>query len=68
MTRFSILSGALLVALVAVVSFGQEAENEETPAPPATSEPDRGGDASDDVFIPTEEIPADQEVTFPVDI
>ncbi len=30
-------------------------------------ETDRGDD-SDDVFIPTEEIPADEEVTFPVDI
>jgi hypothetical protein len=35
----------------------------ERPAPPRPRPP-----ASDDVFIPSEEIAADEEVTFPVDI
>ena len=67
MNRFSIL-GALLIAFAAAVSFAQDTENEEAPAPPTASPPDTGSDDSDDVFIPSEEIPADQEVTFPVDI
>ena len=33
-------------------------------APPALPLPD----ADDDVFVPSEELPADEEVTFPVDI
>ncbi len=39
------------------------------PAPPPPSEADRrraGG--TDDVFIPSEELAADEEATFPVDI
>jgi hypothetical protein len=41
------------------------------PAEPAPSEeptPPRAGNDSDDVFVPTEEIAADEEVVFPVDI
>ena len=30
--------------------------------------PPAEGNDDDDVFIPTEEIPADEEITFPVDI
>jgi hypothetical protein len=49
----------------------------ETPAPAAPRESDQeesappprsAGNASDDVFVPTEEIAADEEVVFPVDI
>jgi hypothetical protein len=38
---------------------------DENAAAPASG---AGDDAADDEFIPTEEIPADEEVTFPVDI
>lgn len=40
------------------------AEQEEEAAPPPAPRPDGG----DDPFIPSEEIGADEEVTFPVDI
>jgi hypothetical protein len=42
----------------------------QSPAPPAPSPvpPQASSEASDDVFIPTEELAADEEVTFPVDI
>lgn len=49
-------------------------EADETEAPrPAEDEaaPERAdplGDGADDVFVPTEELQADEEVTFPVDI
>jgi hypothetical protein len=42
--------------------------------PPATDAADSpppqaaGDDADDTIFVPTEEIPADEEITFPVNI
>ena len=41
------------------------AGDDENAAAPAS---DAGEGAADDEFIPSEEIPADEEVTFPVDI
>jgi hypothetical protein len=41
-----------------------EEESETQPQPPPSSE----NSGADDVFIPSEEISADEEVTFPVDI
>jgi hypothetical protein len=38
------------------------------PAEPASEDPDAAGVDMDDVFIPTEEVLADEEITFPVDI
>jgi len=40
----------------------------QSPVPPAQDPPQASPRASDDVFIPTEELSADEEVTFPVDI
>ena len=65
---------ALALLLGAPVAIAQD-EPPATPpaAPPAAPEtppaatPDAGSD-DDDVFIPTEELSADEEVTFPVDI
>jgi len=67
-------AGLVALTLLAAVALGQDAD--ETPAPrdppPAAGEPRpspaAGQSEADDVFIPTEEIPADEEVTFPVDI
>src|SRR5690606_17695965 len=70
------LLAALLVAFGAAAQDGGDREAASQPAePPATegTEPDaaeppgRGADP-DDVFVPSEEIGADEEVTFPVDI
>lgn len=68
--------GLAVLTLMAAVALGQDAD--ETPAPGDASagpaERDSGpapateSSEADDVFIPTEEIPADEEVTFPVDI
>jgi hypothetical protein len=38
------------------------------PAEPASEDADAAGTDVDDVFIPTEEVLADEEITFPVDI
>jgi len=42
------------------------ASSTQAPRPPAASMPPQA--SRDDVFIPSEEIQADEEVTFPVDI
>lgn len=68
----------LIIALAGVAALAL-AQDEQ--GPEGAAEPQEGGDraresgpegfsreADDDVFIPTEEIPADEEVTFPVDI
>ena len=70
--RIKLLAVALVSALWALSSTGQEepqapdpeAENETPPQPPRSP----GNSGADDVFIPSEEIAADEEVTFPVDI
>jgi hypothetical protein len=46
----------------------QEGEQEEPSPPPAEESEPRPAPDADDVFIPTEEIPVDEEVTFPVNI
>jgi hypothetical protein len=51
-----------LICVYGVLASAQDAEQE-----PAENDDLRPGGA-DDVFIPTEEIPVDEEVTFPVDI
>jgi hypothetical protein len=66
----------ILVFLVLAAMGGplaQEAEENAEKEPPAAEEQDAGeaaaeSDASDEVFVPSERISADQEVTFPVDI
>jgi hypothetical protein len=64
----------LALGLFALTCAAQEAPPpERTPAPaeappPVQSPPRASTEASDDVFIPTEELAADEEVTFPVDI
>lgn len=81
MKTIRILLALLGLSLAALVTTGQEAEGEPESPPPAAEEPapepaaqsaeeaeeaPRGG--SDDVFIPTVEVQADEEVVFPVDI
>ncbi|HEX6996630.1 MAG TPA: hypothetical protein VF322_00710 [Gammaproteobacteria bacterium] len=76
-------AGLLVLAALAELALGQEGgeqtREEQAPAPPASSEesrasappPEAGTERpkpSDDVFIPTEEIAADEEIIFPVDI
>lgn len=63
---------ALLGFALATAGLAQESEQEDTAPPPAEeveTEPERRpAPGTDDVFIPTEEIPVDEEVTFPVNI
>ena len=66
---------AALAALFAVLALGSSAgaqDDADAPAEPAETEPagdeTRAPRPEDDVFIPTEEIAADEEVVFPVDI
>lgn len=74
-----IATSAVLAAAAAALlagAFAQEADQEaERPAPAerpetesATPPEPRGRAEGDDVFVPTEEIGADEEITFPVDI
>ena len=74
--------GAVLLPVETVVhkapDSGQEAEGEPESPPPAAGESeaepaaepadDAPRGASDEVFIPTVEVQADEEVVFPVDI
>jgi hypothetical protein len=74
--RTLLLLAAMALATSRTVAQDQDAEEAE--APPASEEPEqtppaRDGDAdtksaSDDFVVPTEEIQADEEVTFPIDI
>jgi hypothetical protein len=76
----STLRNFLGLAALALVTAGSPAQddtpgdpepaaNTEPAAPPAPeSAPLPSPDPDDDVFVPTEEIAADEEVTFPVDI
>jgi hypothetical protein len=58
---------------VAAAGFVAAQNTEEAPQPPQQEPTTEDADAApgedvDEVFIPTEEILADEEVTFPVDI
>lgn len=70
----SVLAVAVLsLAASAVPAQDSEEQTTETPSPeqePAQQEPDSRTERApaDDVFIPTEELPVTEEVTFPVDI
>ncbi len=78
MNTIRILLAVLGLSLVALVTIGQEAEGEPESPPSAAEESEAeptvepAGDAprgaSDEVFIPTVEVQADEEVVFPVDI
>ncbi len=82
MKTIRILLAVLGLSLAALVTTGQEAGDEPGSAPPEAEEPaaepaaepaeepagDASRGASDDVFIPTVEVQADEEVVFPVDI
>lgn len=63
---------ALLLLGAPVASAQDEAAETpaatEPPPPAATEPPPEAEPEDDDVFIPTEELSADEEVTFPVDI
>jgi hypothetical protein len=67
----------LLIGLAVATAGLVVAQNTEEPARPPAEEPadepasddtDAAGTDADDVFIPTEEVLADEEITFPVDI
>ena len=82
MNTIRILLAVLSLSLAALVTVGQEAEGEPEGVPPAAEEPAEEpaaeaaaeptgnipSGASDEVFIPTVEVQADEEVVFPVDI
>lgn len=48
-------------------AWAQE-DAQETPAESAGDDADEPADASDDIFLPSEEIQADSEISFPSDI
>lgn len=81
--RPRLLAGALVLAAGALVlaapgTWGQGESGDAAQGPPPAGEgserptegppTESGRPVSDDVFIPTEEIAADDEITFPVDI
>ena len=58
-------------ALFAVLAFAQESSEPESSSDskPTEAAPEQPTEtASDEEFVPTKEVPADDEVTFPVDI
>jgi hypothetical protein len=64
----AILVGSMMA--LAALSSAQDEEPEATDSPPPAAEDSAPPPAPnpDDVFIPTEELPVDEEVTFPVTI
>lgn len=70
--RYSVLLGAILAIVVSPMSLAQDADEapppaaEERPAPPPVAEEETR--TLEEIFIPSEEIGADEEVTFPIDI
>lgn len=70
------LAFAMVLGALSLGALAQDDAEEAPPPPPATeeggqsenAEPREAGGDADDVFIPSEEIPADEEVTFPVNI
>jgi len=73
--KASIAAGLAAALLLAMPSAAQD-ERPTPPEPAPDAGQDRGpassgrpaSDEDDDVFIPSEEIGADEEVTFPIDI
>ena len=74
MKTIRIILAVLGLSVAALVTGGQEAEDESDSPPPAAEAPaeepaeDAPSGASDDEFIPTVEVQADEEIVFPVDI
>ncbi|HEX9876854.1 MAG TPA: hypothetical protein VGC50_09405 [Gammaproteobacteria bacterium] len=67
LTRW-IVAGVLFAA-AAFVSVGQEPGSENPPArDDSTEAPADDARTLEEIFIPSEEIAADEEVTFPIDI
>jgi hypothetical protein len=74
--RWPLLLMALAISTTTIAQDAPPAEQGDAPPqaePPAASAPPStppapGTRASEDVFVPTEEIAADEEITFPVDI
>ena len=67
MIRISLV--VLGLSAFALVGFGQESQEEPESPPAADGAPEGAPDeAVEDVFIPSEELQADEEVTFPVGI
>ena len=69
--RYSVLLGAVLATVTGALSLAQDAAEappaaEERPAPPPAAEEETR--TLEEIFIPSEEIGADEEVTFPIDI
>lgn len=67
------LLAVLGLSALALATSGQEAEDEAASPPPAEAGAENTADdappaASDDEFVPTVEVQADEEITFPVDI
>ena len=69
--RHSVLLSAVLAMAMGSLSLAQDAAEappaeEERPAPPPAAEEETR--TLEEIFIPSEEIGADEEVTFPIDI
>jgi hypothetical protein len=70
--RYCVLLSAVLAIVTGPPSLAQDAAEapppaeEERPAPPPAAEEETR--TLEEIFIPSEEIGADEEVTFPIDI
>ena len=60
--------GIMVLTALSFSSVGQEAAPEPEATPPAESAPPPDTRPLDEIFIPSEEIAADEEVVFPVNI
>ncbi len=62
------LTALLALMVLSLSSIGQDAEAPEDEATSADSPPPPDTRPLDEIFIPSQEIAADEEVTFPVNI
>ena len=58
----------VLLAAMSISSMGQEAEEETPPAAEEAAPEQPDTRPLDEIFIPSEEIAADEEIVFPVNI
>jgi hypothetical protein len=68
MSFLRIILAIMLLAIMSFSSVSQETESEELTAPvePAAPQPDTR--PLDEIFLPSQEIDADEEIVFPVNI
>ena len=68
MSFLRIILAIILLAIMSFSSVSQETESEELTAPAEPTAPQPDTRPLDEIFLPSQEIDADEEIVFPVNI